>query len=70
MFKCEGADDAGNAFGPVAVIDTEEAAKDPLAQGMGVPYGYEPAWRTDHGWQPKSYARALAESLGVELEVT
>jgi hypothetical protein len=67
-FKNEGVLDDGTAFGPCHVIDMDAAAKDPKAQGFGIPYGYKPAWDDDKGWVTLPEAEAIATGHDVLLE--
>ena len=66
-FKCEDMID-GVPVGPCIVDDLTAADADPLCQGVGMPYGYEPAWREDRGWMSKPQARKVAAQYGVELK--
>ena len=63
-FKHEG-EDRGIPFGPVYVIDKDEADKDPRTS---IPFGEPLPGVTEMGWLPKPQAIEIAEQYGVELE--
>lgn len=67
VFKEEDFHPDGTPFGPIIVIDEEKRAADPKAQGIGIPYGYQPAWRIERPWGTLDEAKALAAELGAQL---
>jgi hypothetical protein len=74
-FKDEGLVN-GSPVGPVVVIDLDQYDRDPVlvahrAKGLpGIPYGHKPLGVVDHSWLTLSEAERIAESYGVELQVS
>jgi hypothetical protein len=61
----------GQPVGPVTADDLDAADADPVVAGhaIGMPFGYKPAWRTDHGWLTLAQAEQIAAQYGVELTI-